>query len=40
MNDVHTMMTMSKLVGDSKEDRIARKEMLMNFRFTKADIDN
>lgn len=40
MNDVNTMMTMSKLVGDSKEDRLARKEMLMNFRFTKADIDN
>lgn len=40
MNDVNTMVTMSKLVGDSKDDRIARKEMLMNFRFTKADIDN
>ena len=40
IDDINTMCTMSMLVGDGKDDRRARKEMLMNFRFTKEMIDN
>jgi hypothetical protein len=40
VNDVNTMKIMGNLVGDDKDNVLARKEMLMNFKFTKADIDN
>lgn len=40
MEDVNTMRTMSMLVGDGKENIKARKEMLMNFKFSKDMIDN
>ncbi len=40
MNDARTMEVVGNLIGDGKTDRLARKEMLMNFKFTKADIDN
>ena len=39
-NDVNTMRQMGVLVGEGKENKTARKDMLMNFRFTMADIDN
>lgn len=39
-NDIETMKTMAKLVGDSKENIRDRKEMLMNFKFTMDMIDN
>ena len=41
INDVAEMQRrMSTLVGKSKEDVRNRKELLMNYKFTKADIDN
>ena len=40
INDANTMEVLCKLVGDGKADRIARKEMLMNYKFTKDMIDN
>ena len=39
-NDVSTWQKMGILVGEGKENVRQRKEMLMNFKFTKADIDN
>lgn len=40
MQDVRDMqMRMSPLVGHSKDDRMGRKEILMDFKFTKDDID-
>ncbi len=39
-NDVNTMVKMGALVGDGKDNIRERKEMLLNFKFTKADIDN
>lgn len=38
--DVNTMEIMGNLIGEGKDNKKARKEMLMNFKFTKADIDN
>ena len=38
--DKDTMKTMPVLVGKGKDDIDARKEMLMNFKFTVEDIDN
>lgn len=38
--DALTMSRMGVLVGDSKENVNARKEMLLNFEFDKNDIDN
>lgn len=40
MDDGDIMKTMGMLVGDGKENKNARKEMLMNFRFTMDMIDN
>lgn len=40
IDDPTTWATMSKLVGDGKENKKARKEMLMNFKFTMDMIDN
>jgi DNA gyrase/topoisomerase IV subunit B len=40
MDDVEIMKTMGMLVGDGKENKSARKEMLMNFKFTMDMIDN
>ena len=39
-NDVMTFQKMGALVGDSKDNVRQRKEMLLDFKFTKADIDN
>jgi DNA gyrase subunit B len=39
-NDVLTMQKMGALVGNGKDNITQRKEMLLNFKFTKADIDN
>jgi hypothetical protein len=39
-NDINTMEKMGALVGNGKENIYQRKEMLMDFKFTKADIDN
>ena len=40
MNDINTMEKMGALVGEGKENIRQRKEMLMNFKFSKSDIDN
>lgn len=40
MDDPETRAIFSMLVGDGKDDKEARKEMLMNFRFTMDMIDN
>jgi hypothetical protein len=40
MEDINTMKTLGMLVGDGKENMKARKEMLMNFKFSKDMIDN
>ena len=40
MDDPETKAIFSMLVGDGKDDKEARKEMLMNFRFTMDMIDN
>lgn len=40
MDDPEIMTTFSMLVGDNKEDKEARKEMLMDFKFTMDMIDN
>lgn len=40
MDDVEIMKTMGMLVGDGKENKNARKEMLMNFKFDMSMIDN
>lgn len=40
IDDIDTMTRMGILIGDGKENKAARKEMLMNFRFSKSDIDN
>lgn len=41
MEDADMMRRMaSMLVGDGKENINARKEMLLNFKFDKEDIDN
>lgn len=39
-NDVLTMQKMGALVGNGKDNIMKRKEMLLDFKFTKADIDN
>ena len=39
-HDVNTMVKMGALVGDGRDNIRERKEMLLNFKFTKADIDN
>lgn len=38
--NVNTMEIMGNLIGEGRDNKRARKEMLMNFKFTKADIDN
>lgn len=40
MNDGDTFNTMGMLIGDGKENKRDRKEMLMNFKFTMDMIDN
>jgi len=40
VNDVLTMQKMGALVGNGKDNIMKRKEMLLDFKFTKADIDN
>lgn len=40
MDDINTMKTMGMLIGDGKENKKNRKEMLMNFKFTMDMIDN
>ena len=40
MNDINLMRQMDVLLSKDKDCIKARKEMLMNFEFTKADIDN
>ena len=40
MDDYDTINTMGMLVGDGKENKRNRKEMLMNFKFTMDMIDN
>ena len=40
MDDAVTMSKMATLVGQGKENVDKRKEMLINFKFTKADIDS
>lgn len=40
MDDVEIMKTMGMLVGDGKENKRNRKEMLMGFKFTMDMIDN
>jgi len=40
VNDVNTMQKLGILVGEGRENIRQRKELLMNFKFTKADIDN
>ena len=39
INDINTMRQMGILVGKSNEEVKQRKELLMNFKFTSADID-
>jgi len=39
-DDVMTMQKMGALVGKSKDNVLQRKELLMNFKFTAADIDS
>lgn len=39
-NDVDTMRKIGVLVGDGKDNKNERKELLMNFKFTKDMIDN
>ncbi|MBR5297660.1 MAG: hypothetical protein IKU29_07325, partial [Parabacteroides sp.] len=40
MNDPDTFTRLSALVGKSKDDVEARKQLLMNFKFTEDMIDN
>ena len=40
MEDCNTIKKLGILVGDGKENLIARKEMLMNFKFSKDMLDN
>lgn len=40
MEDAYTYEKMGALVGKSKENVLARKEILMNFKWTQADIDS
>lgn len=40
MDDVNITRTMGMLVGDGKDNKNARKEMLMNFKFDMSMIDN
>lgn len=40
VDDINTMSRVGVLIGDGKENKINRKEMLMNFEFNKSDIDN
>lgn len=40
MDDAEIMKTMGMLVGDGKENKNARKEMLMGFKFDMSMIDN
>jgi DNA gyrase/topoisomerase IV subunit B len=40
MDDAEIISTMGMLVGDGKENKNARKEMLMNFKFDMSMIDN
>lgn len=40
MDDATIMGTMGMLVGDGKENKAGRKEMLMNFKFDMSMIDN
>ena len=40
MDDYNTYDTMGMLIGDGKENKRNRKEMLMNFKFTMDMIDN
>lgn len=40
MDDAKIMQTMGMLVGDGKDNKNARKEMLMNFKFDMSMIDN
>ena len=40
MDDPHVTDTFGMLVGDGKENKNARKDMLMNFKLTKDMIDN
>ena len=40
MDEANIMSTMGKLVGDGKENKAQRKEMLMNFKFDMSMIDN
>lgn len=40
MDDPDVMRTLGMLVGDGKENKTNRKEMLMNFKFTMDMIDN
>jgi DNA gyrase/topoisomerase IV subunit B len=40
IEDVMTWEHMASIAGGSREDINKRKEILMNFKFTKADIDN
>lgn len=40
MEDANTMRILGNLVGDGKDNMSARKEMLLNFNFTKDMIDN
>lgn len=39
-NDVDTMKRMGVLIGDGKDNKLQRKELLMNFKFTADMIDN
>jgi hypothetical protein len=40
MDDAEIISTMGMLVGDGKENKNARKDMLMNFKFDMSIIDN
>ena len=40
MDDAEIISTMGMLVGDGKENKNARKDMLMNFKFDMSMIDN
>ena len=40
IEDAMTWVKMGSLSGGSRENVNQRKEMLMNFKFTKADIDS
>lgn len=40
IDDVNTLKTLGVLVGDGKDNKNSRKELLMNFKFTMDMIDN